>query len=183
METNAANIICKRASVATLTVALLMGTISMPIKAADAETDTPEAQAQKLDRQGNRYYRNYQMKRAERAYLKALEADAKHARSIKSLINLYASQRRFAEAMALVDAGLEIAPGNPYWWLKKGVLHRDTGKQAAAREAFFQAAKMAPTDPAVLRQVEDYLYQQNDLLQAREMGVRRKLLEQNQQAE
>lgn len=56
-------------------------------------------------------------------------------------------QARMTEAIALLDAALRSAPGNPRLWQTLGTVHRANEDSVAAIAAFARAAQLAPADP------------------------------------
>ncbi len=57
---------------------------------------------------------------------------------------------RHADAIAMLDAGLKVAPSQPLLLAAKARVEADRGNAAAARQAIAEALRLAPKDPGVL---------------------------------
>lgn len=61
-----------------------------------------------------------------------------------------AAAGRHADAIAMLDEGLKIAPSQPLLHAAKARVEADRGNAAAARQAITEALRLAPKDPGVL---------------------------------
>jgi tetratricopeptide (TPR) repeat protein len=86
---------------------------------------------------------------AEKAYLKAIELDAKDPAPYAALANLYNSQRKFDEAAKMSAKANELlgaagGGGSAQAVYNQGVILWNAGKAQEARDAFAEAVKLDP---------------------------------------
>lgn len=112
--------------------------------------------AEQLYLQGHEAFRKGQARAAEKHYLLALRADDNHLASYRGLSELYLVQRRYEQALALLDKALSQDSNNAALWAHRGLVLRDAGRRAEARAAYDKAAALAPEDPDILQKVAGF---------------------------
>ncbi len=135
---------------ATPVIGLVCLLMSNPTTAQDA------ASAERHYLQGHAAFRKGQARAAEKHYLLALRADKNHVESYRGLSELYLLQRRYDEALEMLDRTLSEHSNDAALWANRGLVLRDAGRLAEARIAYDKAAALAPEDPEILEKVAGF---------------------------
>lgn len=97
------------------------------------------------------YRRMGNLQKAEGAARKALALAPRDPGPLRSLVDIYLSQKRFGDAKPYLARLAALEPRNPAVRLTLGQIEAQTGNLSAAEKHFRAAAQLSPDDPGIRR--------------------------------
>lgn len=120
---------------------------------------------------GVNFFQKSQMRDAERAFLMALRVSPADKAAWMGLTDVYRAQHRYDEGAAAADKALEHLPGDPEFWIRKGIFLREAGHLEEASDALRRAVQVSSSDQAVVKRVKNELFFDRDAKGRINLGI------------
>ncbi|MCD6050929.1 MAG: Tetratricopeptide repeat [Verrucomicrobia bacterium] len=90
------------------------------------------------------------IRRAEEILLAARQQYPKEDMPLAGLLTVYLAEKKFSQALAIVDQQLALSPDKPVTLMNKGAIYLEMADNPKALALLEQAVKLSPENPAIL---------------------------------